>query len=187
MASTARYVRGDTKPRTFKASASYPFEKGDLLYIHPADNTLRRASDLTAQGDAEHGQLGFARYFVGIAGVKNGLESGEKSYKANDNYDAEVLVLTGGVWELDCPAQEFVNGQGVGIYSSSAGLEPYPQKVDSLKGAATLSQRIGVAVPSVGALRGGANMTRVHVEIQPMAFFEGGVQTAGTYTGTSGQ
>jgi hypothetical protein len=187
MASQCRYVSGDAKPRVYKASQSYPFEKGDLLYEHPADHTLRRSSDMNAQGDEEHGQLGFAEYFVGVAGVKNGLESGEVSFKLNQNYEAEVLIFTGGVWEFDCVSQQFVSGQGVAIFSDWDGSCPYPQKVDALAGSAALEQRIGVAVMSAGALKAAAAMTRVQIEIQPKAFWQGGIPTAGTYTGTSGQ
>lgn len=183
----AHFVGGDSRPRVMKASRSYPFAKCDLLYEHPADHTLRRASDMNAQGTAEKGQLGLAQYFVGVAGVKNGLESGEVTAKANQNFEEEVVVFTGGIWAFDCPSQQFVAGQGVGVYADANGLCPDSQKVDSLKGSATLSARIGVAVPTSGAIRVGASgLTRVQVEIQPKSVWEGGIPSAGTYTGTSG-
>ena len=188
MASTCRYVSGDAKPRVYAASASYPFEKGDLLYEHPADHTLRRASDLGIQASNELAQLAFAEYFIGVAGVKNCLESGEISFKNNQNFEAQVLVFTGGVWEFDCVAQNFNNGQGVGIYATG-GLCPTPQKVDALQGGATLSARIGAAVLTAGALQAAAKsqtMSRVCVEIQPSEW-RGGIPSAGTYTNTSGQ
>ena len=188
MSSTCRYVSGDAKPRVFPASQSYPFEKGDLLYEHPADHTLRRASDLGIQASNEAAQLAFAEYFVGVAGVKNGLESGEISFKNNPNFESEVLVFTGGVWEFDCPAQNFVNNQGVGVYATG-GLCPSPQKVDALQGGATLSAVIGKAVLTAGALQAAAKSqtkTRLCVEIRPSEE-QGGIPTAGTYSGTSGQ
>jgi hypothetical protein len=184
MASTARYVSGDSKPRVFLASASYPFEKGDLLYEHPADHTLRRASNLANEGSAALNRLGFAEYFVGVAGVKNGLMSGEISFKNNQNFQAEVLVHTGGVWEFDCDADNYYNGQAIGVYATATACEN--QKVDA---ATNLNDRIGVAVLSVGAIKAGVagnTMTRLQIEIMP-ARLSGGIPTAGTYTNTSGQ
>lgn len=187
MSSQARYVSGDTKPRVFKASKTYPFEKGDLLFRYPGDSVVRPASAMIAQWDAAHAQLAFAQYFVGIAGAKNYLNTDEKSYKPNDNYEAEVLVFTGGVWEFDCPAQAWIANQGVGVYGNSSGLCPDSQKVDSLQSggglSGGLSQRIGVAAPSAGTLRA-TTINRVPVEIQP-ADQRGGIPAAGTYTGTS--
>ena len=187
MSSTARYVSGDAKPRVFPASASYPFEKGDLLFVH-SDGTVRPATALVAPGTEAQSQLAIAQDFVGVAGVKNGLESGEISFKNNQNFESEVLVFTGGVWEFDCPAQNFVNNQGVGVYATG-GLCTSPQKVDALQGGATLSAVIGKAVLTAGALQAAAKsqtMTRVCVEIRPSEA-QGGIPTAGTYSGTSGQ
>ena len=186
MSSRARYVSGDAKPRIYRASATHPFQKGDLLYLHPADHTLRRATDMNAQGSAKTGQLGFAQYFVGVAGVKNGLETGETTFKQNANFEEEVLVFTGGVWEFDCPSQEWETGDGVGIYATSLGVCDNNQKVDSLQGGATLSARIGVAACGAGQVKADGVMTRVNVEIQPAAA-AGGIPSAGTYTGSSGQ
>jgi hypothetical protein len=116
------------------------------------------------------------------------LESGEISFKNNQNFESEVLVFTGGVWEFDCPAQNFTNGQSVGIYAT-AGAVPDSQKVDALASPAPISARIGLAVLTVGALQAAAKsqtMTRVCVEIKS-AIEAGGIPSAGTYSGTSGQ
>ena len=187
MSSTCRYISGDAKPRVFPASASYPFEKGDILFVH-SDGTVRPATALVAPGTEAQSQLAIAQDFVGVAGVKNGLESGEISFKNNQNFESEVLVFTGGVWEFDCPAQNFTNGQGVGVYAT-AGAVPDSQKVDALASPAPISARIGLAVLTAGALQAAAKsqtMTRVCVEIKS-AIEAGGIPSAGTYSGTSGQ
>jgi hypothetical protein len=168
-----------------KPSPAYPFEKGDLLYQHPADHTLRPASSLNAEGAAATDQQSFAEYFAGIANEKYGLQTGELSFRLDQVLPKSVVVCTSGRFEFDCPSQIFAPLQSVGIYSNGHGC-PSPQKVDALQGGAALSQAIGVAMPGTAAIEDGVARDRVIVDIQVRKPL-GTAASAGSYTGSSGQ
>lgn len=186
MASRCRLVRGNTRKMLYPASASHPYEKGDLLFYIPGTGYLQTASELPVQDSDEHVQLYFAEYFVGVADTKNGLQSGEWTAKQNQNFQAQGLVCTDGEFEYDCPAQNFAPGALVGIYTTG-GYVTDSQKVDALKGNATPSAAIAIAMPQTGALQQAlvGTMNRIVIELRPAAN-RGGVPVAGTYTGTSG-
>ena len=184
MASRARYVDGDTNNITMKPSATHPFEKGDLLFEHPADHTLRTATELANEGAESLNQLKFAEYFVGVAAEKYGLQTGEKSFRMDDVKPPSVLVHTTGRFEFDCPSQIFAPKQPVGIYATSSAVTD-SQKVDSLKGAAVLSQAIGLAWPGAAPIQNAVALNRVVVDIQARKP-TGSTPVAGTYAGTSG-
>lgn len=187
MSSRCRYVDGDTNLQDFIWDSTYPIERGDLCYLHPATNKVRPASALNAEGSQELDQLAFASYFVGVAQEKVGLQSGETTFRQDQNARTTVLIATTGRFEFDCPAQAFASGQPVGVYSAS-GAGCSNQKVDALKGSATLSAAIGRAFLTTGALKvqnASGTMNRVVVDILGRRIM-GTAPVAGTYSGTSG-
>lgn len=184
MATTCRYVDGDVNLIQVKADPAYPVEKGDLLYLHPATNCARPASALNAEGTQALDQLAFAQYFLGVSNVKNGLQPGETTFRQDGAYSSTIQVCTTGRFEFDCPSQIFAPQQPVGVYSAS-GIGCEDQKVDALKGAAALSQSIGLAAPSEAAVKNGVALNRVIVDIQARRPL-GTAPAAGTYTGASG-
>jgi hypothetical protein len=186
MASRARYVGGDCNKIAMKPSPSYPFEKGDLLYMHPADNTLRPAKDLTNNGTEGNTQLAFAEYFVGVADEKYGLQSGEVTFNLNQMLSAVVSVCTTGRFEFDCPSQTWAPNAPVGIYSVSGSAIADSQKVDALASPAALAQMIGIVAQTEGQATSPTLRTRVVVDIMARRPF-GSTPVAGTYSGTSGQ
>jgi hypothetical protein len=200
MASTCRYVDGDVNLIEVAIdSVNYSCEKGDLMYMHPgsgtgqgtSDNTARSANFLNAEGSEEKDQLGFAQYFLGVANEKVGLQSGETTFRQDQNRRNTVQICTTGRFEFDCPAQAWYANQPVGIYSTGAGTgyPSSPQKVDKLAGGATKSAVIGRAIPttaSLGTFRASGTMNRVVVDIMARNLL-GTAEVAGTYTGTSGQ
>lgn len=185
MATTCRYVDGDVNLIQAKADPAYPVEKGDLLYMHPATGCARPASALNAEGSQALDQAAFAEYFLGVSNVKNGLQSGETTFRQDGAYSSTLQICTTGRFEFDCPSQVFKPQQAVGVYSAS-GIGCSNQKVDSLKGAASLEQMIGLAAPSEAAVKNGVAMNRIIVDIQARRPL-GTAPTAGTYTGASGQ
>jgi hypothetical protein len=184
MTCRARYVDGDVNLITVKADPPYPVEKGDLLYLHPATGCARPASALNAEGTQELDQLAFASYFLGVSNVKNGLQTGETTFRQDAAYSSTIQVCTTGRFEFDCPSQQFTPQQAVGVYSAS-GAGCSNQKVDALKGGATLSAMIGLAAPSEAALKNAVALDRVIVDIQARRPFST-APAAGTYTNTSG-
>jgi hypothetical protein len=189
-------MRGDAATVPFPASQSYPFEKGDVLYIHPSDGTLRPAASMGVQAGNVDAQLAVAANCVGVAWQKNGLPAGDSTFRQNQNFDEVVLVATGGDWEFDCPAQNFTSGQQVGMHASGGSI-PDSQTVDALQGNpsttgggnAPQSQSIGIAVVQVGSQIAALNSqttTRVVVRIRPN-YSLGGTLVNTTATGTSGQ
>lgn len=188
MASRCRYVDGDVNLIQILFDTAYPIEKGDLCYRHPATGKVRPASALNAEGTQELDQLGFAEYFVGVANEKVGLNTGETTFRQDLNVRDTVQICTTGRFEFDCPAQAWYPLQPVGIYSAS-GAGCTDQEVDSLKGGATLSAMIGLAMPSENSLKifkASGTMNRVIVDIQARRA-PATAPVAGTYSGTSGQ
>jgi hypothetical protein len=191
MSSRAKFMGGDARKVAGKPNPSYPFEKGDLLFRHPADGTLRPATAMPAQGTEALDQLGFAEYFAGVADEKYGLMTvngvTEKTFNLDGNLPLSVSVCTGGRWEFDCPLQTLPVGPvPVGIYSAGGvtGITS-SQKVDVLASPAAESQAIGVLWPQEAVIEGGYQMNRMIVDIN--ARLPGTAPGAGTYTGTSGQ
>ena len=189
MANKARYVSGDVNLAPVVCSASYPFEKGDLLYKDPDDGIAKSVANIAGNSNEAVSQLSAAQYFLGVANQSNGLMPGQTTFKQNANFEKVAMVCKTGRFEFDCPSQAFTLNQPIGVYASGATVSA--QKVDALASPAALSQAIGFAVPSTAALdagTGGASvaMTRVIVEIQakkPLST----TPVAGTYSGTSGQ
>ena len=190
MSSRCRYISGDTNSIVVLADPSYPVEKGDLIYIHPATGAGRPASALNNEGSVAANQLGFAEYFVGVCEQSNGLQSGtgayqnETTFRQDGAYQKTFRVATSGRFEFDCPAQVFTQPIAMGVYATASGCSN--QKVDALASPAPLSAAIGIARPSVAALESGASMDRVQVEIMGKKA-PGTTPVAGTYSGTSGQ
>lgn len=188
MTSRCRHIEGDVNLIEVLWDSAYPVDKGDLCYLHPATNKARPASALNAEGTPELDQLGFAEYFLGVANEKVGLQSGETTFRQDQNSKLTVQICTTGRFEFDCPAQAFAPQQPIGVYSAS-GAGCSNQKVDALQGGATLSAAIGRAAPSVGALKvfaASGTMNRIIVDIMGRRVL-GTAPVAGTYTGTSGQ
>lgn len=185
MASKALYKGGDTKEILVKASATYPIEKGDLLFRDPATNLAMPASIRSNHGSVALNQVAFAQYFIGVALQKVGVESGETSFRLVTT-DGYVRVATAGRFEFDCPATTWQDGAPVGIYASGTAAIPDPQKVMAADTTSSLEweRAIGVAAPGMGGL--GASMTRVTVDIRSR-LMDPDVATVGTYSGTSGQ
>jgi len=184
MASRVRFVGGICNKVAMKPDPSYPFEKGDLLFYHSTSKTVRPASAMNAQGTQELDQLGFSDNFAGVADEKYGLETGEVTFNLNQNKSAQVSVCQSGRFEFDCPSQEWTPNQPVGVYSAS-GAGASDQKVDALKGSATLSAAIGFVSFTEGQVLSPTARTRVVVEIQA-AKIQSTTAVAGTYSGTSG-
>jgi hypothetical protein len=178
MSSQVCYRGGDCKPRLFKTHASYPIEEGDLCFVHPADGTLRPASAMANQGSESLNQDAFQQYFAGVALNKNGLQSGETSFRLTTDM-GYCLVATAGDFEFDCPSTQWKPGNLVGVFATT--LVCSNQKVDT---AASASFAIGQAVPGLSGL--GNAMTRVVVSIISTIMNPMGVQNQVTGSG-SGQ
>lgn len=176
MASQVRYRSGDCKPVAAKTHASYPIEKGDLVFLHPSDGTARPASALTNQGSESLNQDYFQAYFLGVALHKTGLQSGETSFKLTTN-PGYTLVATAGNFEFDCDSQAFVPGALVAVAADANGCSN--QKVDA---AGSESLAIGVARPNYNAL--GVSNTTIEVEIRSTAMRQAiEAQVAGSGSG----
>lgn len=142
----------------FKTHASYPIEEGDLLFMHPADGTVRPASGMANQGSASLNQDAFQQYFVGVASQKIGLQSGESSFKLTTD-PGYVKVAIAGEYEYDCASTTWKSGDLVGVYADSNGC--YDQQVAT---AASESLAIGVAKPTLNQL--GVAQTSIIVDIR---------------------
>ena len=178
----ATFISGDSRPRIYNASASYPFLKGDLLFLH-SDNTVRPAAAIGVMDTLANGQLVVAEKFVGVAGVTNGKQSNEILFNLNQNYEAQVVVFTGGIWEFECPSQTFGPNDRVGFYVAPGVVPTDSQKVTaaSTSGSGALANSIGVVAPTAGqqaAAAASTSMTRICVEIQPMNTRMGGLPNA---------
>ena len=185
MSSRSRYVGGDTNKVAYKPNPLYPFEKGDLLFLH-TDGMLRPASALNAEGTAALDQLGFAKHFVGVADEKYGAQSGETLFHLNGLLSPQVSVCQSGRFEFPCDAQTLTLAPvPMGIYSDGAGIDD-SQKVDTLQGAAALAQSIGVLHVTEGLINAAGVATRCVVDIMARKAWET-TDVAGDYTGTSGQ
>jgi hypothetical protein len=182
-------MEGDTNIITVLWDSDYPIEKGDLCYLHPATGKARPASAMNAQGSLELNQLGIAEYFIGVADEKIGLNTGEKTFRQDDNARDSLNICTTGRFEFDCPAQAFQPMAFVGIYSGSGATDTCSnQKVTALAGSATPSAAIGRAWPTTAAEKkrlASGTMNRIVVDIQVRKGL-GMTPVAGTYTGTSG-
>jgi hypothetical protein len=184
MANRARYVSGDVKLIPVKTSASFPFEKSDLLYLDPDDGIAKSVLNIAPNSDEAVSQLSAAQYFLGVANESNGLMPGQTTFKQNGNFEGVALACSGGRFEFDCPSQIFTPNQPVGVFADTDAV--YAQQVDALASPATLSQAIGYAVRSTAATKDGVARTRVIVEIQGNKTLST-TPVAGSYSGTSGQ
>jgi len=183
MASVTNYRGGDTREVLMKASATYPFEKGDLLFKDPVTGYVMPASIRSNHGTEALNQTAFAQYFAGVALVKNGLQTGETSFRLV-TADSEVRVATAGRFEFECDSQTFGPGDLIAVAADTAGCSD--QKVDAASTSGSLQEEraIGRAVPGVAGLAGAT--TRIVIEIKSR-IMDADVATAGTYSGTSGQ
>jgi len=198
MSSQFRYRGGNTSRSFFPYDPSHPIEEGDLLFADPILGHARPASDMVNQGSVALNQLAFAQYFLGVAGEKVGLQSGEVSFRlnANDPKPPCVTVLTDGLFEFDCEAETEDVGEGglVAIYAASTAAIPNSQKVmaAATDGSLQRSRAIGVLRRQPASFaQTDPDQVRCLIEIKP-GYPQGGPSTqgvppAGTYTNASGQ
>lgn len=183
MASTLRYRGGDTQEVLAKTHPSYPIEKGDLVYKHPADGTLRSAAQMPNQGSAALNQDAFAEYFLGVALQKNGLQSGEQSFRLATDEGA-IRVATAGDFEFECASHQWGLGDPVAVAADANGCQSQAVAAPETGGGLQLERSIGSAVPGVAGLENA--MTRVTVRIKSRVL-NVDVPTPGSYSGASGQ
>jgi hypothetical protein len=183
MASTFRYRGGDTKEVLAKTHASYPIEEGDLVFRHPADKTVRAAADMPNQGSIALNQDAFAEYFLGVALQKNGLQTGEKSFRLVTD-EGMIRVATAGRFEFDCAATQWQLGDPVAVGADTNGCFSQKVAAAATDGALQNERAIARAVPGPAGLSN--SMTRVTVEIVSR-IMNPDVPAAGTYSGASGQ
>ena len=183
----AVFISGDSKPRIYNADAAYPFLKGDLLFLDPSTKKVRPAQAIGVMDTLAHGQLAVAEEFVGVAGVTNGKQSNEILFNLNQNFESQVVVFTGGIWEYECSSQVFGPNDRIGFYCAPGVVPTDSQKVTA---AYALAGSIGVVAPTAGqqaAAAASTAMTRVCVEIQPLNTRQGGLPNAADDSFTSGQ
>lgn len=158
VASQMRYRSGVVQFVVLKTNPSYPIQEGDLIY---SDGTYALpASALADQGTLVANQLAFAAAFVGVACSKDGLQTGETSFKLTTS-KGYVLVATTGDFAFPCAATSWATGDKVGAVeiSTNDGLED--QKVAKV----TLSQyAIGIAKVPYNAI--GTSQTEIVVAIR---------------------
>lgn len=161
MSSMFNYRGGDTKEVQFRYSTSYPIERGDLLIVDATTGCVMPATSVGTHSSVPVTQLNVAQYFAGVALEKAGVQSGEVSFRLNQN-PRTVRVATAGLFEFDCEAAAFdagasttfpVPGDLVGIYCSSTNAPTSAQKVmaaDTTDGLAR-DRAIGVVRPTAAS------------------------------------
>ncbi len=129
MASVARYVSGDTRPKPVLCDPNYPIEVGDLLFREPSNNLARPASAMTNQGSATLNQQAFHNQFLGVALQKNGAQPGETVplwSTINHSPANAIECATAGIFEYNLAAAAAFNGGeliGVAENTTANGLQ----------------------------------------------------------------
>lgn len=179
-ASTFRHLRGDTKPVTVKPATGEKIEVGDLVYLDPTTNTVKRASSMIDQGSLALNQDAFQQYFLGVALQKSGLETNETSFNLTTT-QTYIEVATAGEFLFDCASYAWSLGELVAAVENSDGDALRNQNVVAVS-ATSYSKAIGVAVPFGPCL--GVAKTQVAVRIKSTIMdFGVQAQVAGSSSG----
>lgn len=199
MANQFRYRGGDTNLVFCKYDASHPIEEGDLCFLDPTSAYVRTASEMTGvAANIAANQLAFAKYFIGVAMQKGGLQTGETSFRIKTDPDC-LAVATTGLFEFDCAGTLDLDDANAGMGS----LVAIFAAASAVKGTAIASSTkvapTTVRSAAIGFLRpqpadyaqSNPGQTRCLVEVDA-GYAKGGAATvnsvAGTYTGSeSGQ
>ena len=197
MASLARYVQGDTRPKAVLCDPSYPIEVGDLLYRVAGTNLARPASGMSNQYTEVNNQIMFHNAFLGVALQKNLAQTGEAlplnpvTIRTPLNV---IEVATQGIFEFPLSAAATFNGgELVGPANNTANTALQNQVV---KMVTTIQQSIGRASPDANEIGQKTSQvadkafsgmqTYVKVEILSEVFY-GGEPVATSGSSSSGQ
>ena len=158
MSSKLNYRGGVVRVVLFPTSAAHPFDKGDLMFIHPNDGTLWPAADMANQGAAGLNQDAFQQYFAGVAMKKSGLIGGDTTaLLTTDKGYAPVAVS--GDFEFDCTSAVYKPGDLIGVKADSNGCQ-----TQAVASAASPSLAIALAKPGLNQL--GKTVTTLTIEIR---------------------
>ena len=139
------------------------------MFLYTDDATVRPAAAMANQHSKDANQSVFRSRFAGVAMEKQGVPAGAKTFDLAD-YQSDLLVATGGVYEYDCPSQQWTPGQLVGVSADSDGCKS--QAVDCVSNTtAPVSCAIGQAVLGGPGLSNPE--TRVFVEIDTTIYGHG--------------
>lgn len=195
-----RYRGGDTNLIFAKYTTAHPIEEGDLCFLDPTSGYVRPAADMVGMPAASivANQLAFAKYFIGVAMAKMGLQTGEKSFRLVTEGNC-VPIATTGLFEFDCAGDLDLDDANAGMGSlvaifAAASAVKGTAIPDSQKVAPTTvrSSTIGFLRPQpADYAQSNPGQTRCLVQIDA-GYAKGGSGTvssvAGTYTDSeSGQ
>ena len=162
MSSQVRYRSGVVEyvalPTADDGTVTKSIEVGDLVYV--AGGVAYPASYLSDQGNEAANQAAFAVAFAGVAVKKTGLQSGEVTFKLDDD-PGYTMVATSGEFEFPSAATSWVPGDLVGADENADGDGLLDQQVAKV----TLTgSSIGVAKVPYNAL--GTSQTTILVDIR---------------------
>lgn len=140
MSDKMRWRYGDTNPVVAAVDSSTEIEIGDLLY-QATDDARPTSAQPNCDGDQNNREF-FADNFLGVAMQRS---------RAGDT--SAIRVATTGVFEFDCPADNFELGDLVGADGDGTGTGLLDQQVTSV-GATTraigrVAKRVATAATSV--------------------------------------
>ena len=112
MANSNRYLRGNRKITKWAVDSATVIEVGDLVYL--ATDDVRPASDLTWDTNGDTTRATFANTFVGVAVDQS---------KDGDTDEIGVDISPDSIYQMDCDAATFENGDTIGPNDSASLLE----------------------------------------------------------------
>lgn len=187
MASLARYVQGDTRPKAVQCDPNYPIEVGDLLYREPGTNLARPASGANWQGSEGNSQVAFHNQFLGVALQKNRAQTNE-TLPLNPvitRVPLDVIeIATQGIFEFPLSAAAtYVGGEYIAPAANSGNTALQNQVVKtaingqlgSIGRASPDANEIGQNTSQIADKAFQGTQTYVKVEIMSQVFYGGEV------------